>query len=166
MVKRSAAILLVIAVVIAGAIGGTIVFLSQQNVADAATQTTPSAISLNDGQDSAITDIELQKDDVTIALELGDDGIWQIAGHSSGIDQAVAENISSYLAETEALQVIDIADPSLSAYGLDSGNLVVTYSTARGTYTYYYGQYTSDKSAVFFRRDGDGNVYTIDASSF
>jgi hypothetical protein len=167
--KKSLVILFVLLVIVAGAIGGTIIFLEQQKAAELATVPTPSPTvneNLSDARYKTITYIRMEDEDSVIELTLNEDSVWEMSGSDASVDQTSAGSIATYLTYVYATQVVDIGDTPLSAYGLEPGDFRVTYSTSEGTYTNYYGKYTSDRSAVFFRKEGDGRVYTIDVEYF
>ncbi|MDD5016607.1 MAG: DUF4340 domain-containing protein, partial [Eubacteriales bacterium] len=168
MTKKGLAVLIVLAVIVAGAIGGTIIFLRQQEIADMANEAAQQTekINLSDARDMTITYIKLEDNDSVLELERGSDGAWTMSGSEAEIDQAAAQDISASLSDIVLSQAIDIGSEPLSTYGLDPGDLIATYTTAEGTYICYFGKYTSDKSAVFFRKSSDDMVYTIETQSF
>ncbi len=169
MTKKSLVILFVLLVIVAGAIGGTIIFLNQQKAAELAAMPTPSPTTnenLSDARYKTITHIRMEDDDTVIELALNADNVWEMADSSATVDQSTAGSIATYLTYVYAKQIVDIGNTPLSAYGLDPGDFRVTYSTSEGTYTHYYGKYTSDRSSVFFRKQGDTRVYTIDVEYF
>ncbi|MGI5848446.1 MAG: DUF4340 domain-containing protein [Christensenellales bacterium] len=166
--KKGLIFLLVLAVVIAGAIGGTIIFLSRLNAEDIEGQTARGSIltNLSDVQSNPIIYMRLKDDQSAIELELREKGIWTSANNQTPIDQDAVKSILSSLTFVDVSKMMDIGEANLSAYGLDPGDLVVTYMTSAGVYTYYYGQYAMGKNAVYFRKQGDDTVYTIKAYCF
>ncbi len=169
MAKKSLVILLVIAVVIAGAVGGTMIFLGQQNSANMQEaepeQTKTPDINLSDAGDMAVTYIKLEQNDKVIELSFADN-VWSMAGSIAPIDQKTASGIAEGLADITALHTVDTGELSLADFGLEESGLKVLYTTKNGTFTNYYGKYTQDKNAVFFRKNSDSSVYIIQTQDY
>jgi len=169
MSRKSLIILLVLVVVVAGAVGGTLIFLGQQSGNEQAQETaapTPTPnVNLSEAAGDTITNIVLKEGESEITLTL-EDGIWVMAGSSAPVDQVTAGSIATYLTYLYAHETINIGDTPLGAYGLDPGDFTATYTTSGGTFTNYYGKYTSTRDAVYFRRDGDSSVYTVETEYF
>ena len=169
MSKKSLIILLVLVVVVGGVVGGILVFLNNPASEQTAQQTeqpspTPN-INLSEANGKTISYIKLEDGETAIEIEMAD-GVWKMVGSDSAIDQTTAGGIAIYLTYLYAHETIDIKDTPLSAYGLDPGDFVVTYSTGNDVFINYYGKYTSDRDAVYFRKSGDDTVYTVEVEYF
>ena len=101
-----------------------------------------------------------------IRVERQGDG-WTAAGSDMTVDSLTCESMATYLSYVYAVDVVeqDASDPG--QYGLDNPSLTAELMLSDGSQTVFtFGVPTTDQSAVYFMRSGDGSVYTMRSDHF
>ena len=169
MKKRRWVFLLVLTVIVTGAIGGAIIYLSVLGTEELSD---PSSLSvslsnLSQVSDNAITYIKLEDSGGVTELKRNEKNLWVMTGGSAETtNQIHAENIALYLSLIHVSDVFDSSDAALSDYGLDPCWLKVMFSTSADTQVYDFGLYTADKTGVYLCRQADSSIYIVDAAGF
>lgn len=101
-----------------------------------------------------------------IRVERQGDG-WVAAGSDMAVDSLTCEGMATYLSYVYAVNVIEENAADLSRYGLDNPSLTAELLLKDGSQVaFVFGVMTTDQSAVYFMKRGDGSVYTMRSDHF
>ena len=92
---------------------------------------------------------------------------WTAVGSDMTVDSLTCESMATYLSYVYAVDVVeqDAADPG--QYGLDNPSLTAELTLSDGSRVVFaFGVPTTDQTAVYFMKSGDGSVYTMRSDHF
>jgi len=127
-------------------------------------KTAESQKSLYQYSDETVNTYMISSDSEKITLKKGSDTNWHIDGNENvdliqlSIDQAV-----EYLKELQYTQKIENGSQRLADFGLDRAITVEAVSDSGKSMKVTVGNATIDNSGYYIMKDGDPNVYVVDA---
>ncbi len=157
--KKSLCVALAVLLVIMGIYGGMVVW----NVSDAGTEEDgqESSMIISNVDSSSISTICYEKDGVSLSFTLSNDKWTYDEDTKFPVLQSALTEMANQLAAVAATRKLENPE-SLSEYGLDAPQLMVSYGTGDGSFaSFLVGDINSTAGGCYLKIEGDDAVYVV-----